>query len=423
MNGMERKQPKPFVRVAVKERVLVVDDEPALQDLYTSIAEDMEFAVFCTPSIRSALVELKARHYSLLILDLGMPNGDGVEMLRELARSESDVPVLLISGQEGRILESAERLGKDLGLVMRPSLRKPVQIECLENALFQARTERGPHVRVARTSAAAEDAPAWLTAEKLAEGLRSQELDVHFQPKIRLAGVNRPSIAAFEALIRWNDRDWGWISPQAIVSVAESTSLIKELTDFVLRKVVDQLEIWRGRGFELPIAINVSRVQLTDLGLPDLLEATMKKAQLSPALLEVEITEQAAMADVSLAGDILTRLRLKGFSIALDDFGTGYSSLVELYRMPISELKFDRSLIVDVETDQSARTVVRALAALAKKLRLPICAEGVETQLQLQFLHSLGCELVQGFLFSRALPASEVEPFIRSFEAEEQREI
>lgn len=153
---------------------------------------------------------------------------------------------------------------------------------------------------------------------------------------------------------------------------------------------------------------------LNDLDFPDQISTILDRASLDPSLIVVEITESTAMADSRKSIDILTRLRLKNINVSLDDFGAGFSSLVELYRMPLSELKLDRSLIVDIDHDEGALTVVRGILALARELRIPVCAEGIETKKSAETLRGLGCPKAQGFLFSHPLPAREFSAFINN---------
>ena len=202
--------------------------------------------------------------------------------------------------------------------------------------------------------------------------------------------------------------------PGEFIGIAEDSNLIGSITEVLLRKTIAELTSWQHQGLALPVSINLSAKQLTDLCLPDRIASQLSEAGLDSKLLAVEITEQAAMSDVRKAADILTRLRLKNIAVSLDDFGAGYSSLAEIYRLPLSELKFDRSLIMDLDHDPDARTVVKALIALAHELGMPVCAEGIETVETAEFLRDIGCERAQGFLFSRPVPADAYLDLVRA---------
>ncbi len=184
------------------------------------------------------------------------------------------------------------------------------------------------------------------------------------------------------------------------------------LTWWVANQVTEQLGTWERKGLDLSVAINLDPGLLDDLDLPDKLIDIARGNGAPPEKITLEITEHAQILDVQNAMDILMRLRLKGFELSIDDFGTGHSSLSELYKMPFCELKIDRSFVSEACQNAEARTIVQSVVELAHKLGLRACAEGVENEQTLDFLHDIGCERAQGFLFSRALPAADFEAFI-----------
>ncbi|MEM6302827.1 MAG: EAL domain-containing protein, partial [Pseudomonadota bacterium] len=247
----------------------------------------------------------------------------------------------------------------------------------------------------------------WIEKDQLEHAISSDELVLHYQPKVDFQSNLGPEIVSCEGLVRWNHPEKGVLLPGAFVPKAEAWGLVGALTEAVLAQAIQQQIKWSSMGISCQISFNLSPSQLTDLSLPDRLADQVVSAGVDPSLLTAEVTEQAAMADIAKATDVLTRLRLKGFGVSLDDFGTGYSSLAELYRLPLSEIKFGRVLIIDTDIDRDARVVVRALAALANTLGIPVCAEGVETKSQARFVRDVGCSIGQGFVFSKALPAVE----------------
>ncbi len=373
-----------------RDRLLIVDDEPDVRALFRDIAEDLGFIVAEAGDQGEFLAAYDALDPTVILLDLTLPGADGVELLRDLAGRKCTTPILLASGKDARVLATAQRLGRMLGLVMQGVLQKPITVPDLETALSEVLT--GP--------------PA-ISVEDFERAIDQSELVLHFQPKIDLRRADIFPIVGSEALVRWMHPVRGLVPPGEFIPLAEDSGLIGPMTEVVLRDAVAQLAAWRNQGFELPVSVNLSPRQLTDLTLPDRMIALLTDAGLDPSLLVAEITEQAAMSDIGKATDILTRLRLKDIAVSLDDFGAGYSSLVEIYRMPLSELKLDRSLIVDLDNDPDARTVVKALVALARELGLPVCAEGVETDRTAAFLQSIGCEKAQGYFFSKPLPAED----------------
>lgn len=388
-----------------ENRLFIVDDEPGIREFFCDVAGDMGFAIADAEGSSDFLSAYDSIQPTAILLDLTLPGTDGVELLRELAERACTAAVILASGQDKRVLATAQRVGTGLGLNMCPPLQKPVDVAVLEQALEDVR--RQEPMRPMPYSDG-EDTLSTTTPARLERAIKCGELVVHYQPKVDLQCGDQYPVVGSEALVRWNHPTRGLVPPAVFVPVAEETGLIGPMTEVVLQASIAQLRSWKDTGTVHPVSINLSPVQLTDLSLPDRIAMLLDEAEIDPSLLVVEVTEQAAMADIGKANDILTRLRLKNIAVSLDDFGAGFSSLAELYRMPLSELKFDRSLITDIDIDPDARTVVKALVALARTLGIPVCAEGIETWTTAEFLQSIGCEKGQGFVFSKPLPADDL---------------
>ena len=401
--------------------VLIVDDEKGLRELYAMIAHELGFTVSQAGDKNQALKCYAERKPTAILLDLTMPGGDGVEILRDLAQAECDAPINLVSGQDQRVLATAERLGKSLGLLMRDSLQKPVSLDVLEAALQQTRSQQG--LRERRERFQLPPRPQWLSVARLQEALDKHEFTVYLQPKVKLQGPVDRAVCGCEALVRWQHPEHGLVPPGSFIPFAEESGLIGAMTERLFDFVISMQTQWLAQGMHCPIALNLSPLQLTDLSLPDRFARAIDASAVDPSLLSFEVTEQAAMSDIEKATEILTRLRLKGFSVSLDDFGAGYSSLAELYRLPLSEIKLDRSLIVDLDSDRDARVVVRALSALAEKLGIPVCAEGIETDPQLRFLRSIGCATGQGYLFAEPMPSERFIEFLNNAEDSTSRQL
>ncbi|WP_170145863.1 putative bifunctional diguanylate cyclase/phosphodiesterase [Rhodoplanes elegans] len=244
--------------------------------------------------------------------------------------------------------------------------------------------------------------------------LERDELVLHYQPKRRIA---TGEISGLEALVRWSHPALGLVSPARFVPLAEETGLIVPIGRWVLATACAEAMAWQRRGFApMPVAANLSPRQFADGSLLADIEAALSESGLAPELLELEITESMVVENLANTLPLLTALRERGVQLAIDDFGTGYSSMALVRQLPVDTLKIDRSFIRDVLANPEDTAIAEAILALGKALDLTIVAEGVETEAQEAFLRDHGCHEMQGFLFSRPLPAEDVVPFVRSYE-------
>jgi diguanylate cyclase (GGDEF)-like protein len=236
--------------------------------------------------------------------------------------------------------------------------------------------------------------------------VENDELILHFQPQV---DTNTGKVVALEALTRWRRPEHGLVSPAEFIPMAEETGLIIPIGEWVLRRACAQARAWQDEGFEpLPVAVNLSVRQFRRKDLPELVARVLEETGLPPWCLRLELTESCVMEDAGFAAGVLRELKAKGVGVSVDDFGTGYSSLSYLRRLPVDELKIDRSFVHAATDDEDDAAIVAAVIQLARTLRLQVVAEGVETEGQLELLRSLGCGRAQGYLFSRPLPAEEV---------------
>jgi len=246
----------------------------------------------------------------------------------------------------------------------------------------------------------------------LRRALARREFLLHYQPQVDLASGR---LVGVEALLRWRHPDFGLIGPMQFIHLAEETGLIVPLGEWVLRSACEQARAWEARGLALPqLALNLSGRQFHQPGFIDTARRVLGECALRTTQLELEITESVIMQDARLMVDRLQVLYALGVHFAIDDFGTGYSSLSYLKRFPIHTLKIDRSFVQDVTTDPDDAEIVRAIVVMAHSLRLKVVAEGVETAEQLALLRAMECDAVQGYYFSRALAADEIEPWLRA---------
>jgi len=246
---------------------------------------------------------------------------------------------------------------------------------------------------------------------KLRRAVTRKEFELWYQPLFDASDV---SLSGFEALLRWRQEDGTLISPDRFIPLAEETGVIVELGHWVITEACRQLVRWQARGLSgLRMSVNLSTRQLRYAGFTESVAAIVSETGIESSLLELEITESSVMERPAEAIEVLKSLKASGVSIAIDDFGTGYSSLSYLKLFPLDRLKIDRSFVSDIETDANDAAIVTAAVSLAHNLGLRVVAEGVETETQIATLRKLGCDELQGFYFSKPLPADEAEAFIR----------
>lgn len=247
---------------------------------------------------------------------------------------------------------------------------------------------------------------------ELRAGINRDEFVLHYQPIVSLASGK---ITSCEALVRWNHPTRGFVPPLDFIGIAEESGLIVPLGQLVLENACRQALSWQalGRG-DISVAVNVSTRQLTECHFVEVVAKTLTTTGLAPHLLKIEVTESVAAANPDATIAVLHALKSLGIELLIDDFGTGHSSLSRLTRFPLNKLKIDRSFVMKIPNSRHDTAVASTIVAMAHSLALGVIAEGVETQDQALFLRSLGCEEMQGYLFSRPVPASDFEQLLRS---------
>jgi len=245
-----------------------------------------------------------------------------------------------------------------------------------------------------------------LMESNLRRALFQKEFVLHYQP---LVSLQSGLIIGVEALIRWQHPDLGMIMPDRFIHVAEETGLINHIGDWVLCEACRQAQAWTDAGLPpLTMAVNVAPVQFRQAGFVEVVAGALAASGLEASRLELEVTERTVMHDADINLGTLSALHRMGVELSLDDFGTGYSSLAYLKRFPVGKLKIDRSFVSDLDVDADDRAIASTIVSMGRNLRLTVLAEGVETQAQLDLLRNMGCDMAQGFLFSRAIPADKM---------------
>lgn len=390
------------------KRILLLDDDPfALQVLALQLQRLGEPEVEAVTRGSVALERLRGPDTTadLFFLDLNMPDMDGVECVRHLVAQEYRGALVLVSGEENRILEAAERLARAHGLHVLGRLSKPVPLHALQATLdaWRTRVRRGDEV--ARLPYRAED---------LRRALENEELLNYFQPQVDLGSG---AVAGFEALVRWQHPDDGIVPPSQFLPVAEADGLLPELTRVVLRTSLRELRRWHQSGFDhLRLSVNVGASSLRDVQFADFVLETLQETGIAPMALTLEVTESQAVESLVSPLDILTRLRLKRIGLAIDDFGTGHSSLAQLRDLPFDEVKLDRGFVHGARRDQTRRAILSASVGMAGQLGMKTVAEGVEDATDWSFVQHLRCTVAQGNFFAGAMPGAEVPAWLAAWD-------
>lgn len=284
-------------------------------------------------------------------------------------------------------------------------------LKCADAAMYRAK-ELGRNQAQLFTASMNERYVRRLALEQhLHHAVERNQLELWYQPVYDRA---RRRIVSAEALLRWRDPNRGLVEPAEFIQLAEETGLIVEIGAWALREACRQLREWHDRGLvSMRIAVNISAVQLQQRGLVDVVRDALEQSGIAPASLQLEITESAAMQNIELTMKTLRELKDMGVSIAVDDFGTGQSSLIYLKAFPIDTVKIDKEFLRDVTTDETAAAIVSYVINLAHTLQLRVVAEGVENEEQYTFLRHYACDLMQGYLFSKPLPAEQLFAFLQ----------
>ncbi|SEO70250.1 diguanylate cyclase (GGDEF) domain-containing protein [Actinacidiphila rubida] len=244
----------------------------------------------------------------------------------------------------------------------------------------------------------------------LRRALDAGEVELHYQPKVRFDG----QVAGLEALVRWEHPDRGRVNPDEFIAMAETSGLMPQLTEYVLDTALAQIARWREAGIDVPVAVNVSPRDVHSPGFAGAVAARLAHHRVPPGCLQLEITEHVLLEDPQRAAETLNALTGHGVKMSLDDFGTGYSSLVHLRRLPVSELKIDRSFVARLVVDPEDAEIVRCTVDLAHSLGLMVVAEGVEDDETWERLRDLRCDAVQGWLVAAAMPPDEATTWLRA---------
>lgn len=379
--------------------LVALDDESEIAEVVGALAKQAGFDAFPTTSPGPFHEAVRLHDPDVIVLDLQMPELDGIEVLRGLADQNVRAGVILVTGVDRRTLDAAEYYAASKGLNILGTMQKPFIPEELLETLTAVRGSAGP-----------------LSATDLVNAIQNNELAVMYQPVAKRFPDGTWDVNSMEALVRWNHPTRGVLTPDAFLSMGEEAGLSATITDFVIQTAVQELKAWQANRLALDLRVNISASLIADSDFPDRLENLLRELELDPSLLTLEVNETAMISQHPDMFDIMMRLRVKEMNLAIDDFGIGYSSLTQLVRTPFNEMKIDTSLIMRAPASREARIMVETLVELGHKLNLAVCAEGVETKETLAFLDSIQCDFAQGYLISPAVGPGDVVAAIESWE-------
>lgn len=389
-------------------KILVLDDEQFMLKLLNRLLTNMGFnQVFTFDNGQAALEQVDDPDCSpdLILLDINMPEMDGVEFARRLVEYHYAGALILVSGEDERMQQSVEKLVQVHKILVLGHLHKPVSPEEMAVLLEKFSVPKKNSLRAVKKIYA---------ADEVRNAIANGELVNYYQPKV---AVTTGEVVGVETLVRWCHPRDGMVFPDQFIGVAEEYDLIDDLTRVVIDGALPQIRRWEEAGLMLRVAINVSMKNLTSLNFVDFVIARVAAAGVSPQSLVLEVTESQLMQDARAPLEILTRLRLKRFKLSIDDFGTGNSSLSQLRDIPFSELKIDQSFVHGACVNDTLRALFNSSLSLAMQLGMETVAEGVEDQADWDFLRKTECDLAQGYFIAKPMPAADLPSWIQSWQA------
>jgi EAL domain-containing protein (putative c-di-GMP-specific phosphodiesterase class I)/FixJ family two-component response regulator len=395
-------------KMSAVERLLVIDDDVDVGEFITATAQKLGLPCIAS-STAAAFLRTLTPDTTLVLMDLMMPEMDGIELLRLLRKQQCKADIILMSGTLKRISEAAEQFAQSIGLTVIGHLQKPFRLADLESVL--KKNGQPP------AKPASQQKPALTISDaELRSAIEHDEFVLHYQPQIDLA---TGSVIGLEALVRWQHPQRGLIFPDNFITRIEALGLIDQLGWLVADRSLAELKLFADKNCVVPLlSINVSVHSLNDLKFPDTYMDILKKHNVAAKDTVLEITESGLIQKVSTTLDVVTRLRMKQVQLSIDDFGTGYSMMQQLRNIPATQIKIDKSFVQSIQGMQSDRVMVKKTIEIGHALGMKVVGEGVETQEQLDFLCANGCDIVQGYFFGRPLPVKDMRAWLRAYHSE-----
>ena len=343
------------------------------------------------------------KYFDLIISDLNMPNIDGIELMRRLSDRRYNGGIILVSGEDEKLLDIAKVLAKALRLNLNGVLKKPVQLNLLVGLL---ENNNNPE----RSIIAGNDIQ--ITETDIKNAIDNLEMIPYYQPRISLSSMMPVSV---EALVRWEHPNMGQILPGLFVHIAEKSSVAQLLTQSMLKQSIANYKKWKLSNIDLKIAVNTTVHDIEDVHFPEMVEMLANAENIPISNIVLELTESMLMKKIEKALDTFLRLRLKGVTLSVDDFGTGYSNLALLKKTPFTELKIDRSLVQNSHQDPDGFAILEASIVMGKKLGMHVIVEGIESIDELEMAKQLGADEAQGFYIAKPMSADDIMEWVKNW--------
>ena len=387
-------------------KLMIVDDEEFVLNLSVRILNKLGCKDITTANNGNAAIDNLAAStdgFDVIICDLNMPEMDGVELLRHISEKNYSGGIILLSGEDERMLDTAKDLAKARNLNVLGAIPKPLKPDAIKGLLESFKPAGQNKSWTPQPS---------ITEEELKVGMESEELQLVYQPKIN---IQSGEVTGVETLARWKHRERGVLGPGAFIPLAEKCGLIDELTFSIYKKAVRQVGEWLANGIDLKTSVNISVNTFTLPAFADFLVNTARDEGVNPEKIVLEVTESQIMKNAMDCLEVLMSLRMKKFGLSIDDFGTGHSSMEQLNRIPFTELKVERAFVFGAVNNNSARAILESSVLLAKNLKMEIVAEGAENKEDWDLVEQLECDYVQGFYCAKPMPNEELMRFIESW--------
>ena len=387
-------------------KILILDDDPFVLKLLSRMLGNLGYTSVVTRDngrVALELVDSPDDAPNLILLDLNMPEMDGLEFVRHLVERHYTGSLILVSGEDERMQQAAEKLARAHKITVLGHLHKPATPEGLAELIGKWAPPQQDKPRAEKKV---------YGADELRAAIANGDLVNYYQPKVWTATGR---VMGVETLVRWRHPADGMVFPDQFIGVAEAHGLIDDLTRVVLTGALAQARVWQDAGLTLIVAVNLSMDNLVSPDYTDWIAGLAAKAGVLPQTMELEVTESRLMEDLRIPLEILTRLRLKRFRLSIDDFGTGNSSLAQLRDLPFDELKIDQSFVRGAWNNEKLRAMFDSSLGLAKQLGMESVAEGVENRDDWDFVRDRGCDIAQGYFISKPMPAADLPGWIESW--------